>query len=147
VGLEIVSNLIHNSFGLLNSSYFSFVSYKQHLGIKYVNSQESPILGSNPNLLAIPQRKEDILELQYSEGSPHGGHRTTYAIKVIHSLSFEAQELNILLLLYMPDSIMMILLTTNLEFVLDGTLKKQKEKIHRGKLEVDKHRGKGSGLS
>jgi len=44
VGLEIVSNLIHNSFGPLTSSYFSFVSYMQHLGIKYVNSQESPIV-------------------------------------------------------------------------------------------------------
>ena len=53
----------------------------------------------------------------------------TYDLEVflIHSLSFEAQELNILLLLYMPDSIMMILLTTILEFVLDGTLKKQKK--------------------
>jgi hypothetical protein len=99
-----------------------------------VKNPQSWLKGSNPSLLAIPQKKEDILELQYSEGSPYGGHRTTYAIKVIHSLSFE-------------DSIMMILLTTILEFVLDGTLKKQKEKIHRGKLEVDKHRGKVSGLS
>ena len=112
-----------------------------------VKNPQSWLKGSNPSLLAIPQKKEDILELQYSEGSPYGGHRTTYAIKVIDSLSFEAQELNILLLLYMPDSIMKILLTTILEFVLDGTLKKQKEKIHRGKLEVDEHRGKGSGLS
>src|SRR5215469_12724454 len=84
-----------------------------------VKNPKSWLKGSNPSLLAIPQRKEDILELQYSEGSPYGGHRTTYAIKVIHSLSFEAQELNILLLLYMPDST---------RYLLDGTLKNKRKK-------------------